>query len=125
LEILLHEKPFRAMNGSGKHNNWSIGGGGRGNLLEPGTTPESNLEFLVFLVCVICAVNKRAGLLRASIACLGNDSRLGGHEAPPSIMSVYLGEYLDSVLNSIEVLFFMFFFCILILSKFKVVNTKW
>ena len=90
------------MNGSGKHNNWSIGGGGRGNFLEPGETPEENLEFLIFLVCVIAGFHKRSGLHRASIACLGNDSRLGGHEAPPAIMSVYLGGYLDSILNSIE-----------------------
>jgi glutamine synthetase len=100
---LFHEKPFAGLNGSGKHNNWSLGGADCGNLLEPGEDPQRNIEFLVFLVCVIKAVHKRADLLRVSIACLGNDSRLGGHEAPPAIMSVFLGDELNHVLDTIEV----------------------
>lgn len=102
LALLLHEKPFAGVNGSGKHNNWSMGDSTGQNLLDPGQTPESNLQFLVFLVCTLKAVHRRAGLLRAAIASAGNDHRLGANEAPPAIMSVFLGEELDRVLTTIE-----------------------
>jgi glutamine synthetase len=100
--LLLHEKPFAGVNGSGKHNNWSMGDSTGQNLLEPGRTPQSNLQFLVFLVCTLKAVHRRAGLLRAAIASAGNDHRLGANEAPPAIMSVFLGEELDRILGTIE-----------------------
>ncbi|MCA9637559.1 MAG: glutamine synthetase III, partial [Myxococcales bacterium] len=102
LALLLHEKPFAGVNGSGKHNNWSMADSLGNNLLEPGRTPESNLSFLVFLVCTLKAVHRRAGLLRASIASAGNDHRLGANEAPPAIMSVFLGQELDAILSAIE-----------------------
>ena len=102
LALLLHEKPFAGVNGSGKHNNWSMGDSTGQNLLDPGQTPESNLQFLVFLVCTLKAVHRRASLLRAAIASAGNDHRLGANEAPPAIMSVFLGEELDRILNTIE-----------------------
>jgi len=95
LALLLHEKPFAGVNGSGKHNNWSMADSRGRNLLEPGSTPESNLVFLVFLVCTLKAVHKRSTMLRASIASAGNDHRLGANEAPPAIMSVFLGEELN------------------------------
>ncbi len=102
LMMLLHEKPFAGVNGSGKHNNWSMQDSDGNNLLEPGKTPQENLQFLVFLVATLKAVQKRAGLLRAAIASSGNDHRLGANEAPPAIISVFLGAELTSVLNSIE-----------------------
>jgi glutamine synthetase len=100
--LLLHEKPFAGVNGSGKHNNWSIQDSDGNNLLEPGRTPTQNLQFLVFLVATLKAVHKRAGLLRAAIASAGNDHRLGANEAPPAIISVFLGEQLTAILDNIE-----------------------
>ncbi len=99
---LLHEKPFAGINGSGKHNNWSIQDSEGNNLLSPGHTPAENLQFLVFLTAVLKAVHKRAGLLRMSIASSGNDHRLGANEAPPAIISVFLGEQLSEILDNIE-----------------------
>ena len=100
--LLMHEKPFAGINGSGKHNNWSIGTAGGMNLLEPGDTPESNIQFLVFLVAVLKGVYKRGDVLRASIASIGNDHRLGANEAPPAVVTVFLGELLEKVLDAIE-----------------------
>ncbi len=102
LACLLHEKPFAGVNGSGKHCNWSLSDSDGDNLLEPGATPESNLQFLVFLTATLRAVHRRAGLLRAAIASSGNDHRLGANEAPPAIISVFLGEQLTRVLDAIE-----------------------
>src|SRR5262245_24571823 len=102
LACLLHEKPFAGVNGSGKHCNWSLMDSQGRNLLEPGATPERNLEFLVFLGAVLKAVHRRAGLLRAAIASSGNDHRLGANEAPPAIISVFLGEQLTRVLDALE-----------------------
>ncbi len=102
LALLLHEKPFKGVNGSGKHNNWSIADSDGNNLLDPGKTPEENLQFLVFLVAILHAVYKYGDLLRASIASAGNDHRLGANEAPPAIMSVFLGERLTEILNDIK-----------------------
>ncbi|MEM9987387.1 MAG: glutamine synthetase type III, partial [Bacteroidota bacterium] len=99
---LLHEKPFFGVNGSGKHNNWSLQTGQGRNLLSPGPTPEANLMFLAFFVCVIRAVAEHADLLLASVASLGNDLRLNGPEAPPSIISVFVGSMLNKVLDDIE-----------------------
>ncbi len=99
---LLHEKPFSGVNGSGKHNNWSLQTGKGRNLLSPGPTPEANLMFLAFFVCVIRAVAEHADLLLASIASPGNDLRLDGPEAPPSIISVFVGTMLNKVLDDIE-----------------------
>ena len=101
LVCLLHEKPFAGVNGSGKHNNWSMGTDTGANLLEPGDTPHDNLQFLFFCAAVITAVDKYQGLLRASIATAGQDHRLGANEAPPAIMSVFLGSALESVFNTI------------------------
>ena len=100
--LLLFEKPFAGINGSGKHNNWSIGIDGGMNLLDPGDTPESNIHFLVFLVAVLKGVYKRAAVLRASVASIGNDHRLGANEAPPAVVTVFLGELLEKVLDAIE-----------------------
>jgi glutamine synthetase len=102
LICLLHEKPFAGVNGSGKHNNWSMGTDTGENLLEPGATPHENLQFLFFCAAVIQAVNKHQGLLRASIASPGQDHRLGANEAPPAIMSIFLGTELEKVFNAIE-----------------------
>lgn len=102
LALLLHEKPFAGINGSGKHNNWSMADSDGRNLLDPGRDPRSNLQFLVFLVGAIKGVHKRGALLRAAIASAANDHRLGANEAPPAIMSVFLGEQLDRILNAIE-----------------------
>jgi len=102
LICLLHEKPFAGVNGSGKHNNWSMGTDTGENLLEPGDTPHENLQFLFFCAAVIQAVNKHQGLLRASIASPGQDHRLGANEAPPAIMSIFLGTELEKVFNAIE-----------------------
>ena len=97
---LLHEKPFAGVNGSGKHNNWSLSTTGL-NLLDPGPHPESNALFMLVLACIIKAVDKYQGLLRACIASAGNDHRLGGGEAPPAILSVYLGDELGAIVDSI------------------------
>jgi glutamine synthetase len=101
LRCLFHEKPFSGVNGSGKHNNWSLADNEGNNLLDPGTTPHENLVFLVFLTATIRAVNKYSGLLRATIASAGNDHRLGANEAPPAIMSIFLGDRLMQVVESI------------------------
>ncbi|HXD58514.1 MAG TPA: glutamine synthetase III, partial [Thermoleophilaceae bacterium] len=101
LVCLLHEKPYAGVNGSGKHNNWSMGTDTGANLLEPGETPHDNLQFLFFCAAVITAVDKYQGLLRASIATAGQDHRLGANEAPPAIMSVFLGSALETVFNTI------------------------
>jgi len=102
LKVLLHEKPFAGINGSGKHNNWSMGTDTGVNLLAPGKTPKTNLMFLAFFVNTIKAVHDHADLLRASIASAGNDHRLGANEAPPAIISAYIGHYLNKVLEEIE-----------------------
>jgi glutamine synthetase len=102
LVCLLHEKPFAGVNGSGKHNNWSMGTDTGKNLLDPGDTPHDNLEFLFFCAAVIQAVNKHQGLLRASIASPGQDHRLGANEAPPAIISIFLGAELEKVFGAIE-----------------------
>ncbi|HET6865719.1 MAG TPA: glutamine synthetase III [Solirubrobacteraceae bacterium] len=102
LVCLLHEKPFAGVNGSGKHNNWSMGTDTGKNLLEPGDTPHRNLEFLFFCAAVIKAVNKHQGLLRASIASAGQDHRLGANEAPPAIISIFLGGELERVFGALE-----------------------
>lgn len=99
---LLHEKPFEGINGSGKHNNWSISTDTGINLLDPGKTPAENTQFLVFLVAVIKAVDDYADLLRISVASAGNDHRLGANEAPPAIVSIFLGDELTEVLKAIE-----------------------
>ena len=102
LDCLLHEKPFAGVNGSGKHNNWSISTDTGINLLEPGDTPYDNAQFLLFLVAVIKAVDEYQDLLRVSVANAGNDHRLGANEAPPAIVSMFLGEDLELLLNAIE-----------------------
>ena len=102
LVCLLHEKPFAGINGSGKHVNWSLGNATQGNLLDPGDTPHENAQFLVFAGAVIRAVDKFAPLLRASIASAGNDHRLGANEAPPAIISIYLGDQLADVFDQIK-----------------------
>jgi glutamine synthetase len=102
LRVLLHEKPFAGVNGSGKHNNWSMATDTGVNLLAPGKTPRTNLMFLTFFVNTIKAVHDHADLLRASIASASNDHRLGANEAPPAIMSVFAGTYLSTVLDEIE-----------------------
>ncbi|MEN6565919.1 MAG: glutamine synthetase III [Veillonellales bacterium] len=102
LVCLLHEKPFAGINGSGKHNNWSMGTDDGMNLLDPGRTPHENKQFLVFLCSVIKAVDEYADLLRVSAANPGNDHRLGANEAPPAIVSIFLGEQLQDILEQIE-----------------------
>ena len=102
LVCLLHEKPFAGINGSGKHNNWAMGTDDGENLLDPGDTPHENLQFLFFCAAVIQAVNKHQGLLRASVAGAGQDHRLGANEAPPAIMSIFLGSELEKVFSAIE-----------------------
>ena len=102
LECLLHEKPFAGLNGSGKHNNWSLKTNTGVNLLEPGDTPIENAQFLIFLCAVIKAVDEYQDLLRISISSAGNDYRLGGSEAPPAIVSIFLGDELSEILESIE-----------------------
>ena len=101
LTCLLHEKPFAGVNGSGKHNNWSLCTDDGVNLLDPGETPNENIQFLLVLACIIKAVDIHADLLRQSASDVGNDHRLGGHEAPPSIMSVFLGEQLEDVVKQL------------------------
>ncbi len=102
LVCLLHEKPFAGVNGSGKHNNWSISTDTGANLLTPGETPYENAQFLLFLVAVIKAVDEYQDLLRISVATAGNDHRLGANEAPPAVISIFLGEELEAVLKAIE-----------------------
>lgn len=102
LECLLHEKPFAGLNGSGKHNNWSMSTNEGENLLEPGSTPESNAQFLLFLTAILKAVDENQDLLRISVASAGNDHRLGANEAPPAIISVYLGDELYKVLEALK-----------------------
>ena len=99
LQCLLHEKPFAGVNGSGKHNNWSITTDDGINLLDPGKTPHENVQFLMILTCILRAVDRHADLLRESAADVGNDHRLGANEAPPAIISVFLGEQLEDVLE--------------------------
>ncbi len=99
---LLHEKPFAGVNGSGKHNNWSIATDEGENLFAPGKTPRENAQFLLFLTAVLKAVDENQDLLRITVASAGNDHRLGGYEAPPAIMSIYLGEELEAILKSIK-----------------------
>ena len=101
LQCLLHEKPFAGVNGSGKHDNWSLVTDDGINLLEPGKTPHENIQFLLVLCCILKAVDEHADLLRESAADVGNDNRLGGDEAPPCIISVYLGEQLQDVLDQL------------------------
>ena len=102
LVCLLHEKPFEGINGSGKHNNWSMITDTGVNILDPGKTPAENTQFLIFLTAVIKAVDEYADVLRISVASAGNDHRLGAHEAPPAVVSVFLGDELTEVLKSIE-----------------------
>ncbi|HTJ18627.1 MAG TPA: hypothetical protein VL494_17710, partial [Steroidobacteraceae bacterium] len=102
LACLLHEKPFAGVNGSGKHLNWSMSDDLGNNLLSPGDTPHDNIQFLVFCAAVLRAVNKFQGLLRSSIASAGNDHRLGANEAPPAIISIFLGDMLTDIFDQIE-----------------------
>ncbi|MBP7764124.1 MAG: glutamine synthetase III [Deltaproteobacteria bacterium] len=102
LAALLHEKPFAKINGSGKHVNWSMSDNNDNNLLNPGKTPQDNISFLVFLIATVRAVYKHADILRAAVASYGNDHRLGANEAPPAIISVFLGEQLTQILENIE-----------------------
>jgi glutamine synthetase len=102
LACLLHEKPFAGVNGSGKHNNWSLSDEFGNNLLGPGATPHDNMQFLVFCAAVLRAVDKWQGLLRATIASAGNDHRLGANEAPPAILSIFLGDMLTDIFEQIE-----------------------
>ena len=101
LQCLLHEKPFAGVNGSGKHNNWSITTDDGINLLDPGTTPHENIQFLLVLACILKAVDVHADLLRESAADVGNDHRLGANEAPPAIISIFLGEQLEDVVEQL------------------------
>jgi glutamine synthetase len=102
MACLLHEKPFAGINGSGKHVNWSVGNATQGNLLDPGDEPHTNLQFLVFCGAVIRGIHKYGPLLRAVIATAGNDHRLGANEAPPAIMSIYLGSQIDDVFQQLK-----------------------
>lgn len=102
MECLLHEKPFAGVNGSGKHLNWSMGNSTQGNLLDPGDTPHENMQFLVFCAAVIRAVDKFSPLLRAVVASASNDHRLGANEAPPAIISIFLGEQLTDVFEQLK-----------------------
>ncbi len=101
LRCMLHEKPFAGVNGSGKHNNWSITTDNGVNLLEPGQTPNENIQFLLVLACIMKAVDTHADLLRQSASNVGNDQRLGGYEAPPAIISIFLGEQLEDVVSQL------------------------
>lgn len=102
LACLLHEKPFKGVNGSGKHNNWSMATDTGVNLLEPGASPRDNAQFLLFLVAIIKAVDEHQDLIRLSAASAGNDHRLGSNEAPPAIISIFLGDELTEILQCIE-----------------------
>ena len=101
LTCLLHEKPYAGVNGSGKHDNWSIGTDNGVNLLDPGETPNQNIQFLLVLACIIKAVDIHADLLRQSASNVGNDHRLGANEAPPAIISIFLGEQLEDVVEQL------------------------
>ena len=101
LVCLLHEKPFNGVNGSGKHNNWSLNSDTGEKLLDPGASPNKNLRFLLVLACIMKAVDTHADLVRQSAANVGNDYRLGGDEAPPAIISIFLGDQLDDVVRQI------------------------
>ena len=101
MRCVLHEKPFAGVNGSGKHNNWSLTTDDGINLLDPGKTPHENIQFLLVLTCILKAVDEHADLLRESAADVGNYQRLGGHEAPPAVISVFLGEQLEDVLEQL------------------------
>ena len=101
LACLLHEKPFKGVNGSGKHNNWSMATDTGVNLLEPGASPRDNAQFLLFLVAIIKAVDEHQDLIRLSAASAGNDHRLGSNEAPPAIISIFLGDELTEILQCI------------------------
>ena len=101
LTCLLNEKPFAGVNGSGKHNNWSLTSDDGINMLNPGDTPHENIQFLLVLACILKAVDRHADLLRESAACVGNDHRLGAHEAPPAIISVFLGDQLEDVIEQL------------------------
>ena len=101
LVCLLHEKPFAGVNGSGKHNNWSLNTDEGENLMDPGPTPNENIQFLLILACIMKAVDTHADLLRCSASCVGNEHRLGGQEAPPAIISMYLGDQLNNVIDQI------------------------
>ena len=105
MACLLHEKPFDGVNGSGKHNNWSISTPTE-NLLDPGKTPMENLQFLLFLAAVIKAVDQYQDLLRVTVASAGNDHRLGANEAPPAIISIFVGEELEAIIESIACLLY-------------------
>jgi glutamine synthetase len=100
--VLLHEKPFAGVNGSGKHNNWSLGTDKGTMLFAPGKTPMGNLQFITFVVNVMAAVHRHNGLLKASIMSATNCHRLGANEAPPAIISIFLGSQLSSILNQVE-----------------------
>src|SRR5580692_9055976 len=102
LACLLHEKPFAGVNGSGKHVNWSFGNSTQGNLLDPGDTPHENAQFLVFCAATIRAVHKYGDLMRAVVASASNDHRLGANEAPPAIISIFLGEQLLDIFEQIK-----------------------
>ncbi|MCL4145797.1 UNVERIFIED_CONTAM: hypothetical protein GTU68_017774, partial [Idotea baltica] len=102
MACLMHEKPFAGVNGSGKHVNWSMGSSSQGNLLDPGDTPHDNAQFLVFCAAVIRAVHLHQGLLRAVVATAGNDHRLGANEAPPAIISIFLGDQLSDIFDQIK-----------------------
>src|SRR5665213_3686696 len=99
---LLHERPFAGINGSGKHNNWSMSTDTGENLLNPGDNPHDNAQFLVFCAAVIRAVSKYSDILRLSIASAANDHRLGANEAPPAIISIFLGDQLNDIIEQIE-----------------------
>lgn len=101
MKCLFHEKPFAGVNGSGKHNNWSLTTDDGKNLLDPGKTPHENIQFLLVLTCILKAVDEHADLLRESAADPGNDHRLGGNEAPPAIISVFLGDQLEDVIQQL------------------------
>ena len=101
MTCLLHEKPFAGVNGSGKHNNWSLTTDDGINLLNPGDTPHENIQFLLVLACIMKAVDIHADLLRESAADVGNDHRLGANEAPPAIISIFLGEQLEDVIDQL------------------------
>jgi glutamine synthetase len=100
--VLLHEKPYAGVNGSGKHNNWSLATNTGRNLLRPAKTPKENLQFLTFFVNTIAAIHAHADVLRASIASANNDHRLGANEAPPAIISVFIGDHLSKLLDELE-----------------------
>jgi glutamine synthetase len=100
--VLLHEKPYEGINGSGKHNNWSLSTNTGVNLLKPGKNPKANLQFLTFFINAVAAIHENADVLRASIASVGNDHRLGANEAPPAIMSTFLGDHMSAMLDEIE-----------------------